>query len=110
MLVHFGRLSDQGRQWYSLSDAGRYTLADYEWYSLADAAWYIIVRLMTALVVYQVWAIVLVVLALAVGNGEVKLDDPISMYLPEGVTAPGRCSSKLAFNRSGSHTLNNVPL
>jgi hypothetical protein len=47
MLVHFGRLSDQGRQWYSLSDAGRYTLADYEWYSLADAAWYIIVRLLT---------------------------------------------------------------
>jgi hypothetical protein len=48
MLVHFGRLSDQGRQWYSLSDAGRYTLADYEWYSLADAAWYIIVRLLTS--------------------------------------------------------------
>jgi len=30
-------------------------------------------------------AIVLVVLALAVGIGEVKLDDPISMYLPEGL-------------------------
>lgn len=27
-------------------------------------------------------------LAQAVVNGEVKLDDPISMYLPEGVTAP----------------------
>ncbi len=27
-------------------------------------------------------------LGLAVQNGEVKLDDPISMYLPEGVTAP----------------------
>ncbi len=47
MLVHFGRLSYQGRHWYSLADAGRYTLADYEWYSLADAAWYIIVRLLT---------------------------------------------------------------
>ena len=51
-----------------------------------------------------------VLLALAVVNGEVKLDDPISMYLPEGVTAPGRCSSKLAFNRSGSYTFNNVLL
>ncbi len=48
MLVHFGRLSYQGRHWYSLADAGRYTLADYEWYSLADAAWYIIVRLLTS--------------------------------------------------------------
>jgi hypothetical protein len=47
MLVHFGRLSYQGRHWYSLADTGRYTLADYEWYSLADAAWYIIVRLLT---------------------------------------------------------------
>jgi len=47
MLVHFGRLSYQGRHWYTLADAGRYTLADYEWYSLADAAWYIIVRLLT---------------------------------------------------------------
>jgi len=47
MLVHFGRLSDQGRQWYSLADADRYTMADYEWYNLADAAWYIIARLLT---------------------------------------------------------------
>jgi hypothetical protein len=47
MLVHFGRLSYQGRQWYSLADAGRYTMADYEWYNLADAAWYIIARLLT---------------------------------------------------------------
>ena len=29
-----------------------------------------------------------ILLAQAVLNGEVKLDDPISMYLPEGVTAP----------------------
>jgi D-alanyl-D-alanine-carboxypeptidase/D-alanyl-D-alanine-endopeptidase len=29
-----------------------------------------------------------VLLAQAVVNGELKLDDPISMYLPEGVTAP----------------------
>ena len=29
-----------------------------------------------------------ILLAQAVVNGEVKLDDPISMYLPEGVTAP----------------------
>jgi D-alanyl-D-alanine-carboxypeptidase/D-alanyl-D-alanine-endopeptidase len=29
-----------------------------------------------------------ILLAQAVINGEVKLDDPISMYLPEGVTAP----------------------
>ena len=29
-----------------------------------------------------------ILLAQAVSNGEVKLDDPISMYLPEGVTAP----------------------
>jgi CubicO group peptidase (beta-lactamase class C family) len=29
-----------------------------------------------------------ILLAQAVLNGEVKLDDPISLYLPEGVTAP----------------------
>jgi serine-type D-Ala-D-Ala carboxypeptidase/endopeptidase len=50
----------------------------------------------------------------AVVNGEVQLDDPISMYLPEGVTAPeyeGRAITllDLAFHTSGLPRFDTTP-
>jgi len=45
-----------------------------------------------------------ILLAQAVLNGEVKLDDPISMYLPEGVTAPEYEGSSITLLDLATHT------
>ncbi len=45
-----------------------------------------------------------ILLAQAVSNGEVKLDDPISMYLPEGVTAPEYEGSSITLLDLATHT------
>jgi CubicO group peptidase (beta-lactamase class C family) len=45
-----------------------------------------------------------ILLAQAVLNGEVKLDDPISMYLPEGVTAPEHEGKSITLLDLATHT------
>ena len=45
-----------------------------------------------------------ILLAQAVSNGEVKLDDPISMYLPEGVTAPEHEGKSITLLDLATHT------
>jgi CubicO group peptidase (beta-lactamase class C family) len=45
-----------------------------------------------------------ILLAQAVLNGEVKLDDPISMYLPEGVTAPEYEGKSITLLDLATHT------
>jgi len=52
-----------------------------------------------------------ILLAQAVVNGEVKLDDPISMYLPEGVTAPEYEGRSITLLDLATHTsgLPNMP-
>ena len=45
-----------------------------------------------------------ILLAQAVVNGEVKLDDPISMYLPEGVTAPEYEGKSITLLDLATHT------
>jgi D-alanyl-D-alanine-carboxypeptidase/D-alanyl-D-alanine-endopeptidase len=45
-----------------------------------------------------------ILLAQAVINGEVKLDDPISMYLPEGVTAPEYEGKSITLLDLATHT------
>ena len=45
-----------------------------------------------------------ILLAQAVLNGEVKLDDPISMYLPEGVLAPEYESKSITLLDLATHT------
>jgi serine-type D-Ala-D-Ala carboxypeptidase/endopeptidase len=45
-----------------------------------------------------------ILLAQAVVNGEVKLDDPISMYLPEGVTAPEYQGRSITLLDLATHT------
>src|SRR5512139_1939021 len=45
-----------------------------------------------------------ILLAQAVLNGEVKLDDPISMYLPEGVTAPEYEGKSITLLGLATHT------
>jgi serine-type D-Ala-D-Ala carboxypeptidase/endopeptidase len=45
-----------------------------------------------------------ILLAQAVLNGEVKLDDPISMYLPEGVTAPEYEGKSITLFDLATHT------
>lgn len=45
-----------------------------------------------------------ILLAQAVLNGEVKLDDPISMYLPEGVTAPEYKGKSITLLDLATHT------
>jgi D-alanyl-D-alanine-carboxypeptidase/D-alanyl-D-alanine-endopeptidase len=45
-----------------------------------------------------------ILLAQAALNGEVKLDDPISMYLPEGVTAPEHEGKSITLLDLATHT------
>jgi CubicO group peptidase (beta-lactamase class C family) len=45
-----------------------------------------------------------ILLAQAVLSGEVKLDDPISMYLPEGVTAPEYEGKSITLLDLATHT------